>query len=144
LRNRVRKIQDAELAAALRLGLEQGSFSIVDAIRVMRVLEGMSQEALARRTGVTTNVIKLIDAGVGTPKISTLEKIAASFDLRIAFVGKNGSLKLFDARAWSAEGRMRRNAPSVAPCARQARSSEHVRQKSPERFALDYVLQNLS
>ncbi len=144
MRRRVRKIQDAELAAALRLELEQGSFAIVDAIRVMRVLEGMSQEALARRTGVTTNVVKLIDAGAGNPKISTLEKIAASFDLRVAFVGKGGSLKLFDARAWSAEGRERRSARSVAPGARQARTSGHAGEKSPERFALDYVLQSLT
>lgn len=81
MRRRVRKIQDAELAATLRSGLEQGSYSVVDAIRVMRVLEGISQETLAKRSGLSKNVIKMIEAGHGNPVVSTLENIAASFDL---------------------------------------------------------------
>lgn len=144
MRRRVRKIQDPELSATLRSGLEQGSYSVVDAIRVMRVLEGMSLEALAKRSGVTKNVIKAIDAGIGNPKIATLEKIAASFDLRVAFVGNDGLLQLFDAQAWSADRQKRCYARSVARIAGPMHKSGHERGKSVGRFDLGYALQRLT
>lgn len=105
---RVKKIRNADLAAALRSGLDQGSFSVSDAIHVMRALEGISQQALAERVGVTTKVIKAIESGSGDPHLDTLMRIATAADLRIAFVSRHGSVGLMRARARAEESQRRR------------------------------------
>lgn len=96
---RVKKIRNADLAAALRSGLEQGTFTVSDAIHVMRALEGISQRALAARVGVTTNVIKAIESGSGNPHLDTLSRIAKASRLRIALVSERGSIGLMNPRA---------------------------------------------
>jgi len=144
LRRRVRKIQDAELAAALRLALEQGAFSVIDALRVLRVLDGLSQEALARRTNVTRNVIKLVEAGTTNPTLRTLEKIAGTFGLRVAFVSERQPVKLFDAEAWSEDRRKQCAQALISPVAMSVRVPNRVRGDSAEHTKLGYTLQSLA
>jgi len=144
LRRRVRRIQDADLAAALRLALEQGAFSVVDSLRVLRYVDGLSQEALARRTGVTRNVVKQVEAGVTNPTLSTLEKIARSFGLRVAFVSERQPIQLFDAEAWSTDRYRQREAASISPVAGSVGVSGRARGDSAEHAKLGYALQSLS
>ena len=144
MRRRVRKIQDADLAAALRHGLEQGAFSVIDAIRVLRYLDGLSQEALARRTSVTRNVIKSVEAGLTNPTLSTLEKIAGTFGLRVAFVSGRQPMQLFDAEAWSTDRRRQREATSILPIAGTVRVSDRTQNDSVEPSKFGYALQSLA
>ena len=144
MRRRVRRIQDADLAAALRLALEQGAFSVFDALRVLRVLDGLSQEALARRTNVTRNVIKLVEAGTTNPTLNTLEKIAETFGLRVAFVSERQPVKLFDAEAWSEDRRKQRAQASISPVAGSVRVPNRAQGDSAEHTKLGYTLQSLA
>jgi DNA-binding phage protein len=99
LARRVKKIRNADLAAALRSGLEQGRFEVRDAIHVMRALDGMSQRALAERSSVATKAIKAIESGTGNPYLDTISRVAKASGLRVAFVSERGSVGLMNPQA---------------------------------------------
>lgn len=143
LRRRVRKVQDAELAAALRHGLGQGAFSVTDAVRALRMLEGLSQENFALRCRITRNVIKQVEASLTNPTLSTLEKIASTFGLRVAFVSERHPVRLFDAQAWSADRRRKRDAERIPAGPPALHGPDGSRGESGERAKLGYVLQSL-
>lgn len=65
-------------------------------IRALRTAQGLSQETLAQRAGITKNQVQLLEAGRSTgregqvgpsnPKLSTLVGLAFVFDMSVAEV----------------------------------------------------------
>ena len=108
------KVRDPEHAEALRAALERGAFGPADASRVLRSLEGCSQEAFAARLGVNVKVIKALESGRGNPRYESLEKIAAAFGLRVAFVRPATVVELLDPEVRADEERRHRQADAEA------------------------------
>lgn len=102
------KIRDPDLAGALRAALERGAFAPAEASRVIRALEGYSQEAFAARLGVNVKVIKALESGSGNPRYDSLQKIAEAFGLRVAFVQPAAAVELLDPDARADDERRRR------------------------------------
>jgi len=111
---RPKRIHSPDLATALRLALDQGAFAPPEACRVIRALEGWSQENLAERLGVNVKVIKSIESGNGNPRYDSLARIAAAANLRVAFVSESQSVELMDPRERAVEERQRRQADAQA------------------------------
>ena len=104
---RAKRIRNPELAGVLRSALGRGELKLAQAIRVMRALEGSSQQQLAERAGIDVKVIKAIEAGRGNPNFASLDKIAAVANLRVAFVD-HSSIELMEPRARADEERQSR------------------------------------
>jgi transcriptional regulator with XRE-family HTH domain len=102
------KVRDPDLAEVLRMALERGAFAPAEASRVIRALEGYSQEAFAARLGVNVKVIKALESGSGNPRYDSLQKIAESFGLRVAFVQPATAVELLDPDARAETERRRR------------------------------------
>jgi len=111
------RIQNPELAAALKSALEAGAFSPGKACRVLRALNCSSQEDFAVRLGMNVKVIKALEAGRGNPRYDSLEKIASAVGLRVAFVKRRTELELLDTKGRAADERDRRIASSEAVAA---------------------------
>jgi transcriptional regulator with XRE-family HTH domain len=107
-------VRDADLAGALRDALAQGAFSPTEASRVIRALEGLSQDAFAARLGINAKVIKALESGNGNPRYDSLAKIADAVGLRVAFVKASAAVELLDPDARAAEERQRRLADGEA------------------------------
>ncbi len=90
------KVESDEARRALRNALEGGSFALADACRAIRAVEGVSQAALAARVGVDVKVVKSLESGRGNPRLSSLERIADSAGLRVAFVRRKEAVGLLD------------------------------------------------
>lgn len=102
------KVRDLDLAEALRAALDRGAFAPAEASRVIRALEGYSQEAFAAHLGVNVKVIKALESGSGNPRYDSLEKIAQAFGLRVAFVQPAAAVGLLDPDARADDERRRR------------------------------------
>ena len=111
---RAPRVRDADLADALRAALANGAFALADASRVIRALEGLSQEAFAVRLGINAKVIQALESGSGNPRYDSLAKIADAAGLRVAFVKASGVVELLDPDARAADKRRRRLADSEA------------------------------
>ena len=109
-----RSVRDPELAAALRSGLERGFFAPQQASRVIRALDGRSQQEFAEQLGMSVKVIKAIESGIGNPSYNALARIAAAAGLRVAFVSQSRSVELMDPRARADEERLRRQTDAEA------------------------------
>ena len=107
-------VRDPELAQALRDALERGAFAPAEASRVMRALDGLSQQEFADRLGMHVKVIRSIESGRGNPSYDSLAKIASAADLRVAFVGHSGSVELLNRGERMADERLRRQADAQA------------------------------
>ncbi len=71
---------------ALCLGLVRGEIDVREATRQMRRILGMSQKEYAKRiVGVSPRILAEFETGKGNPTLSTLEKIAAPFGMRVTF-----------------------------------------------------------
>jgi transcriptional regulator with XRE-family HTH domain len=53
-------------------------------IRILRRQRGLSLRALAERSGLSVNAVSLIERGQSSPTVSTLHRLAAALDVRIA------------------------------------------------------------
>lgn len=102
------KVRDPDLAEALRTALERGAFAPAEASRVIRALEGYSQEAFAAHLGLNVKVIKALESSNGNPRYDSLEKIAQAFGLRVAFVRPAVAVELLDPDARAEDERRRR------------------------------------
>lgn len=110
---RAAKVRDANLAESLRMALAAGAFAPAEASRVIRALEGLSQDAFAARLGINAKVIKALESGSGNPRYDSLAKIADAVGLRVAFV-KASAVELLDPDARAADERRRRLADGAA------------------------------
>ncbi len=107
-------VRDPGLAAALRSALERGSFAPADASRVIRALNGHSQQELAEQLGMSVKVIRSIESGKRNSNHGSLERIASAAGLRVAFVSDSRSVELMDPRVRMEEERLRRQADAEA------------------------------
>jgi transcriptional regulator with XRE-family HTH domain len=108
------RIRDADLSQALRLALRRGAFAPAEASRVIRALEGCSQDEFANRLGLNRKVIRALESGQGNLRYDSLEKIASSAGLRLAFVSPSGAVKLMDPDARAQDEREQREADARA------------------------------
>ena len=118
------RIRDPEIAKALQSALERGSFAPSKACRVVRALQGHSQDDFASRLGVNVKVIKALESGKGNPRFDSLEKIAAGMGLCVAFVKPSVTVDLFDPAERAREERRRRIADAQALAIGQASERE--------------------
>jgi len=125
------RIRDRNLAEGLRSALERGAFAPAEASRVIRALEGLSQQDLADRLGLSLKVIRAIESGRANPGLASLEQLAAAADLRVAFVGRSRQAELMDASDRVDEERRRRHADADALA-----SGRHSARSMHERNAL--------
>ena len=61
-----------------------------DVLKACRVFSKMSQRELARKAGVSSNVINRLEHGTGTAYITTVERILNAMGYRLMVVKSNG------------------------------------------------------
>lgn len=94
--------------------LNEGRMSLSDACRAIRKLQGVSQDEFAKRAGVNRKVVKALEVDGGNPRLESLQRIAGSAGLRIAFVADRPPVGLMDSRKRLAEEEARREADTNA------------------------------
>jgi len=75
-----------EVRATIAARLAAGELSLREAVRLMRLGAGMTQQEYARLTGVNLKVLAGIERGEGNPRLDTLEKLARPYGLMVSFV----------------------------------------------------------
>jgi transcriptional regulator with XRE-family HTH domain len=139
-----RKIHDRELAQALRNALLHGALSVRDGLKVMRALEGYSQQDAAVVLGVSPKVIKAIESGRGNPSYSSLNQIASAFGLRLAFVAGEAKVGLMDSKDRLEEKQRLRSAEN-AQLARGEVSEAELRRRNAVRVdEIEFELPSLA
>jgi|GEM_PF-2598165 len=124
------KLNDMAQAQALRAALEGGSLQASEACRVLRALEGFSQDEMAALVGVNVKVIKSLESARGNPGFKSLEKIANAFGLEVAFVKPRVNVGLMNPRARLAQERQRRLAEGAAIAAGQVSAEDMNRRNA--------------
>lgn len=85
-----RKPMDKEQARERRNQLlataRAAELSIIDGVREMRAIAGMTQQEFARHRGVSARVVKAIELGQANPTVATLNQIGQFFGLEVGFV----------------------------------------------------------
>ena len=77
----------ARMKEELYLGLAQGDIGIREATRRMRKILGMNQKEYAQKVAdISPRILSQFENGSGNPTLSTLEKIALPFGLKITFL----------------------------------------------------------
>lgn len=61
-----------------------------DVLKACRIFSKMSQRELARKAGVSSNVINRLEHGTGTAYITTVERILNAMGYRLMVVKSNG------------------------------------------------------
>lgn len=137
-------VRDPDLAAALRSGLERGSFAPPEASRVIRALDGRSQQEFAEQLGMSVKVIKAIESGNGNPSYDALARIAEAAGLRVAFVRQSRAVELMDPRARADEERLRRQADAQAIAAGRVSAREMNQRNALRIDELSFELRSLA
>ena len=83
-----REQRDAELRRALFDGVANNQLSLGEAVKLMQKVSRLTQPEFAAHRGVSTRVLKEIQAGKANPTVETLNKIASVFGLEVGFVAK--------------------------------------------------------
>ena len=77
----------ARMKEELYLGLAQGDIGIREATRRMRKILGMNQKEYAQKVAdISPRILSQFENGSGNPTLSTLEKIALPFGLKVTFL----------------------------------------------------------
>lgn len=92
------KLEDPALVDVLRRALHEGALGFADACRYMRACEGLTQAQFAARIGVSAKVIKELEAGKGNPTLASLQRVASSMGLEVAFVRPHTTIKVGGAK----------------------------------------------
>jgi DNA-binding XRE family transcriptional regulator len=77
---------ERELRAQFFADIDAGKLSLADAVKRMRRLSRLTQPEFARHRQISVGALKQIEAGIGNPKIETLNRLAEVFGLEIGFV----------------------------------------------------------
>lgn len=64
-------------------GREAESIDVGHRLRVLREERGISMRALARRSGLSANALSMIERGLTSPSVSTLNKLATALEVPI-------------------------------------------------------------
>ena len=62
---------------------EAESFDVGQRLRILREERGISMRALARRSGLSANALSMIERGLTSPSVSTLNKLATALEVPI-------------------------------------------------------------
>ena len=89
-RNPMDKAQARERRNRLLESAATAELSLVEGVREMRTIAGMTQEEFARHREVSARVIKAIELGQGNPTVATLNRIGGFFGLEVGFVPTRG------------------------------------------------------
>lgn len=73
-----------------------GDYTLPERILYMRERRNLTQEKLAKLTGLTQSTIAQIEKGKKDPSISTLKKIAEALDVHIAVLFASDDVHVFD------------------------------------------------
>lgn len=141
---RPQRVRDPDLAAALRSALERGSFAPAEASRIIRALDGRSQQEFAERLGMSVKVIRAIESGNGNPSYDSLSKIAAAADLRVVFASHSRSVEVMDPSARAEEEHLRRQAEAKALASGQVSAGELHKRNALRVDELSFELRNLA
>ena len=77
----------AMMKEELYLGLAQGDIGIREATRRMRKILGMNQKEFAQKVAdISPRILSEFETGSGNPTLSTMEKIALPFGLKVTFL----------------------------------------------------------
>ena len=77
----------ARMKEELYRDLAQGNIGIREAARQMRKILGMSQKGYAQKVAdISPRILSEFETGSGNPTLSTLEKIASPFGLKVSFL----------------------------------------------------------
>jgi transcriptional regulator with XRE-family HTH domain len=113
--------------AFIRSLLAEGALPLPDACKAIRLIQGLSQEEFARRSGVNRKVVKDLERGQGNPRWESLQRIGRAAGLRVAFLPNDGVVGLLEPKKRLAEEEARR-AADVAALERGASAKElHAR-----------------
>jgi transcriptional regulator with XRE-family HTH domain len=66
-----------------RYGREPEAIDVGQRLRVLREERGISMRALARRSGLSANALSMIERGLTSPSVSTLNKLATALEVPI-------------------------------------------------------------
>jgi transcriptional regulator with XRE-family HTH domain len=64
-------------------GKEADSVDVGQRLRILREERGISMRALARRSGLSANALSMIERGLTSPSVSTLNKLATALEVPI-------------------------------------------------------------
>lgn len=79
--------QMADMKEELYRDLARGAIDIRQATRQMRKILGMTQKDYAQKiAGVSPRILSEFETGSGNPTLTTLEKIASPFGLKVTFL----------------------------------------------------------
>jgi transcriptional regulator with XRE-family HTH domain len=77
----------ARMKEELYRDLAQGDIGIREATRRMRKILGLSQKDYAQKVAhISPRILSEFENGLGNPTLSTLEKIASPFGLKVTFL----------------------------------------------------------
>ena len=94
--------------------LAQGALPLPDACKAIRLIQGLSQDEFARRSGVNRKVVKDLERGQGNPRWESLQRIGRAAGYRVAFLPDEGVVRLLEPRKRLAEEQVQRAADSAA------------------------------
>lgn len=76
--------EDVSTDGATLSDVDADSPSVGERLRALRVQRGLSQRALARRSGVTNGMISLIEQDKTSPSVALLKKVLAGFPVSLS------------------------------------------------------------
>ena len=94
--------------------LAQGALPLPDACKAIRLVQGLSQDEFARRSGVNRKVVKDLERGRGNPRWESLQRIGRAAGFRVAFLPDEGVVRLLEPRKRLAEEQVQRAEDSAA------------------------------
>ncbi len=84
-----RKVLGIEARETFFNEIAAGKLSLIDAIKNMRKILGMTQVEYAKFVGVAPRIIIDIERGVGNPTLETLRKIGRPYGLDVGYKARN-------------------------------------------------------
>ncbi len=89
-RRKLTKEQRRELRTNLVAHLASGEYTLGEAVRLMRLAAGLTQQQYASIVGIDLRVLAGIERGKANPRLDTLEKLALPYGLMVSFVKPAG------------------------------------------------------
>lgn len=68
--------------------VENGGLSLIETIKWMRRIAGLTQPKFAKMVGIAPRIIIDLERGVANPTLETLNKIGKPFGLTVGFIKK--------------------------------------------------------
>jgi transcriptional regulator with XRE-family HTH domain len=82
--------------AEIKKNVRLDKYELPERLKYLRVLRGLSQVELAKKSGVSQSTIAQIEGGRKDPSISTLKKICIVFEIQLAVLFAADDVHVFD------------------------------------------------